>query len=489
MLAAVITDLKSLQKAKAADLIELRLDYFKNLSEEEIKGLIKSCGKPVILTNRRKSEGGLFSGNESRRIGMLKSALDGRASYADIEYSSGKKPIKILIQNKKNAKIIVSFHNFKETPDNLVEIYNSIKNLNPDLIKIVSKANSVTDNFRLFDLIKAANSEKKKIIAFCMGPYGQFGRVMSLILGSKVSYASVEKGRESADGQLSLGEMISHYRIKKIDKNTKIAGLIGSPVGHSWSHIMHNAGFDKIGMNAVYLKFQVDKLKEFIDYFRQLNVLGFSVTIPHKVEIIGYLDKIDKKAEDIGAVNTIAKKNGMLIGYNTDCDGAVHALKCRTGIKGKNAVILGAGGSARAIAYGLREEGANVTILNRSVGKAKIIADYFGCGYGRLSRLEDMDYDILINATSVGMHPNVSASPVPANLLRKNSIVFDIVFNPHKTKLLKEAEKKGCKTILGFEMLVYGAMLQFRLWTGEDAPEKAMRRKVMEHLKNAGNQD
>ena len=150
---------------------------------------------------------------------------------------------------------------------------------------------------------------------------------------------------------------------------------------------------------------------------------------------------------------------------------------------------MGAGGSARAIAYGLREEGANVTILNRSVEKAKGLADYFGCGYGPLNRLEDMDYDILINATSVGMHPDIGKSPVPESSLRKNSVIFDIIFNPFKTKLLKDAEKKGCKIIPGFEMLVYGAVLQSRLWTGKNAPEKAMRRKVMNYLKNAGNQN
>lgn len=489
MLAAVITDLKGLQEAEGADLVELRLDYFKNLNKENIKKLIKNCRKPVILTNRKKSEGGLFGGNESRRIGILKNALDCGAGYVDIEYSSDKNSIKNLIQNKKTTKVIVSCHNFKETPDNVREIYNNIKNLNPDLIKIVAKANSVTDNFRLFELIKDADKEKKNIIAFCMGPYGQFGRIMSLILGSKITYASMEKGKESADGQLSLSEMLNHYRIKKISKNTKIAGLIGNPVEHSWSHIMHNAGFDELGMNAVYLKFQVDKLKEFIGYFKQLNTLGFSVTIPHKIGVIGYLDKIDKKAKAIRAVNTVVKKNGRLIGYNTDYEGAIQALKSKTSIKNKNAVILGAGGSARAIAYGLREEDANAIILNRNIGKAKSLADYFGCEYGSLNNLKDINYDILINATSVGMHPNVDESAIPSKSIKKNSVVFDIVFNPFKTKLLEDAEKKGCTIIPGFEMLFYGAMLQFRLWTGKSAPEKAMRRKVMEHLKNAGNQN
>jgi 3-dehydroquinate dehydratase/shikimate dehydrogenase len=304
-----------------------------------------------------------------------------------------------------------------------------------------------------------------------------------------MTYVSIERGKESASGQLTLNESINYYKIGRLNKNTKIAGLIGNPVWHSWSHIIHNAGFEKLSINAVYLKFQVDKLKEFIDYFKQLNALGFSVTIPHKIEVMKYLDEIDEKAKEIGAVNTIVIKNKKLIGYNTDCDGAMQALKGKINLKNKDAVLLGAGGSTRAIAYGLREEGANVTILNRTVEKAKSLAGYFGCEYGSLSKLEDIDYDILINTTSVGMRPNADESVISSNLIKKDSVVFDIVFNPFKTKLLKDAENRSCTVIPGFEMLLKGSMLQFNLWTGRDAPEQLMRRKVMEYLKNAGNKN
>ena len=494
MLAAVIAEktageaIEAAKRCKKADLIELRLDYARDLNRAKLKKLIEKCNKPVIATNRKRAEGGFFRGSEEERVAILKAAIESGADYVDIEYSS-ESSAKTLIKNKKNAEIIVSCHNFKETPDNLKDIYDKIKKLNPGMIKIAAQANSVVDNFKIFDLIKAANKEKRKIAAFCIGPYGQFSRILSVILGSQITYASVEEGKESATGQLTLNELVNYCRIRRLNKNTKIAGLIGNPVGHSWSHIMHNAGFEKLGINAVYLKFQVDKLEEFIDYFKQLNALGFSVTIPHKIEVMKYLDEIDKKAKEIGAVNTILIKNKKLIGYNTDCDGAMRALKEKINLKNKDAVLLGAGGSTRAIAYGLGEEGANVTILSRTVGKAKSLADYFGCGYGPLSKLKDMDYDILINTTSVGMHPNADESVIPSNLIKKNSVVFDIVFNPFKTKLLKDAEKKNCRIIPGFEMLVYGAMLQFRLWTNKNAPERAMRRKVLDYLKNAGNKN
>lgn len=494
MLAAVIAArtaeqaVKGIKNAKGADLIELRLDCINGLSSAKLKELIKSCTKPVIITNRKRDEGGFFNGSEEERVQVLVKAIEFGADFVDIEYSSDKNLIKNLIKRRNKTKIIVSYHNFKETPDNIRGVYSKIKKLNCGTIKIVTQANSVVDNFRIFELIEAANKENQKIIAFCMGSYGKFGRILSLALGSQVTYASVENGKESASGQPKIHELVSHYRIKKLNKNTKIAGLIGNPVEHSWSDIMHNAGFGKLGINAVYLKFRVDRLREFFGYFRQANALGFSVTIPHKIDVIKYLDEIDEKAKEIGAVNTIAIRNKKLIGCNTDCGGAMLALKEKTSLKSKNAVILGAGGSARAIAYGLREENAgSITLLNRTVEKAKVAARDFGCGYGPLCDLKNMNYDILINTTSVGMHPDADASIIPSRLIKKGSVVFDIVFNPFKTKLLKDAEKKGCKIVPGFEMLVNGAMLQFKLWTNKDAPEKLMREKVMEHLKNACN--
>lgn len=496
MLAAVITEKnfenaeKAIKKIKNADLIEIRLDYIKNLSDEKFKKLIKSSKNPIIVTCRKNSEGGFFDGSENKRIGILQNAIKFGADYVDIEYSSNKSSIKNIIKNKKSTKIIVSYHNLKKTPDNTKDIYNSIKRLNPDLIKIVTQANSVTDNFKIFDLIKTANKDKQKITAFCMGSYGQFSRILSIILGSQITYASIEKNKESASGQLTIDEMINFYRIKKLNKNTKIVGLIGNPVGHSWSHIIHNVGFDKLNINAVYLKFQVDKLKEFIDYFKKLNTLGFSVTIPHKIEVMKYLDETDEKAKEIGAVNTILIKNKKLFGYNTDCDGAIKALKSKTDLKNKNAVLLGAGGTTRTLAYGLRGENVNnITILNRTIGKAKIIAEDFDCDYGSLYDLKNIDYDILINTTSVGMFPDINNSLVQPNLIKKNAVVFDIVFNPYKTKLLKDAGKKDCIIIPGFEMLIYGAMLQFKLWTGKNAPEHLMRKKVMDYLKNASYQN
>ena len=494
MLAVVIAEKKfedipySLKASKAADLVELRLDYLKQFELSKMKNLIKNCKKQLIITNRKKSEGGFFEGNEQDRIQILRKAIEYGADYVDIECSSDKRYIVDLIKNKNKTKIIVSYHNFKETPNNLQQIYKNIKKFNPDFIKIVTYANNCIDNFKIFELIKIADKENKSIIAFCMGSYGQFSRILSLILGSNMTYASLEKGKESADGQLTVRELVEYYRIKQLDNNTKIFGLIGNPVEHSWSHIIHNAAFDRLKINAVYLKFRVDKLQEFIEYFRKLNVGGFSVTIPHKIDVMRYLDHIDKKAEKIGAVNTIAVKKNKLIGYNTDCDGAVQALNDVVDIRGKQVLVLGTGGAARAIVYGLKENGAKPLVLSRSIEKAAKFAEEFDVHHGRMEDIGKLEYDVLVNATPAGMYPDVNKSSIPLEFVPSNAVVMDMIFNPHKTKLLKEAARKKCMIVSGIDMLINQAALQFKLWTSKEAPVILMKN-ILNHLKNAGNQN
>ena len=322
-----------------------------------------------------------------------------------------------------------------------------------------------------------------------MGPYGEFSRVLSVILGSEITYASISKGKESASGQITLDEMLNVYRVKKLNKDTKIYGLIGNPVEHSLSPRIFNSLFDTPNDNAVYIKFMVDRLEEFLDYFRSMNIGGFSVTMPHKIGIMGYLkNEVNEKARHIGAVNTVVVNNGELIGYNTDCDGAIEALSGKTDLRGKRVVVIGAGGASRAVVCGLAESKSIVTILNRTTEKAKDIAADFGCGYGQLSDLGSIDYDILINVTSVGMG-RPEESPVPANLIKEGAIVFDMVYKPLMTRLLREAESKGCTIIDGLEMLINGDLRQFKLWTGRDADGRSVKEMVLSHLENAGYQN
>ena len=262
---------------------------------------------------------------------------------------------------------------------------------------------------------------------------------------------------------------------------TKLYAIIGNPIEHSLSPLIHNAAFEHLRLNCVFLAFKVERLQEAIMGIRALGLKGVSVTVPHKVEVMDYLDEIEEVAGKIGAVNTIVNQEGRLLGYNTDWSGAIKALEEKVELKDKKAIVLGAGGAARAIAFGLKEKGANLTILNRTVIKAEKLASEIDCQSGGLELIESSNPDILVNTTSLGMHPKEDGMPVKKEFLN-DMLVFDIVYNPLKTRLIKEAEHNGCATIMGLEMFINQAALQFKLWTGKKAPLELMRKIVVEKL-------
>lgn len=270
--------------------------------------------------------------------------------------------------------------------------------------------------------------------------------------------------------------------ISQIDTKTSLYGVMGDPVSHSLSPAMHNAAFEKIGYNGVYLAFPVKDVKSAVAGVRALNVKGVSVTIPHKITIMEYLDEIDDQARQIGALNTIVNKDGHLYGYNSDCLGAINALLDKTEIKGKDVVIAGAGGAARAIAFGILAEGGSLTILNQIKEEGEALAADLGVNYYPLSDYKKHESEIFINATPLGMTPDIDTMPVDKDYLRKEMTVMDIVYNPLKTKLLKEAEVKECNIVDGVSMFVYQGISQFESWTGEKAPAELMRKVVLDSL-------
>ena len=267
-----------------------------------------------------------------------------------------------------------------------------------------------------------------------------------------------------------------------IDTNTSLFGLIGNPVAHSLSPVMHNQAFAATDTNSVYLAFRVTDPAAAIKGIRALNFKGVSVTLPHKVAVMEYLDEIEETAAQIGAVNTIVNNRGRLIGYNTDCAGALDALKTRTSIKDKSVAIIGAGGAARAIGFGLVAAGGRVTIFNRSHKPGEGLAEDLQAEFAPLSDWQPNRHEILINTTPVGMKPETNATPIPKKDLSEEMVVMDIVYNPIKTRLLKEAENKKCRTINGVAMFVYQGAHQFELWTGQKAPVDVMRQAVLKAL-------
>ena len=256
-----------------------------------------------------------------------------------------------------------------------------------------------------------------------------------------------------------------------MDSQTELYGVIGNPVRHSLSPMIHNGAFRRLGWNAVYLAFEVKNVEEALRGIRGLGVRGVSVTIPFKTEVLPFLDKIEGLAKKVGAVNTIINRRGRLIGYNTDCEGALEALEEKMDLRGKRVVLLGAGGAARAIGFGLKERGVPLIVVNRSKERGWALSKELRCNYLPISSLArmkegELETDILINATSLGMVPREGETPIPKKFLKKGMVVMDIVYEPLQTRLLREAKEKGCVTVDGLEMLIRQGMAQFEIWTG-----------------------
>ena len=471
--------------SELADIVELRLDYINNIKAVDIETLIRAKARPVIATCRPEREGGKFTGTENERTALLEKAVDSGAEYVDIEHDVERDLIN-KFRKKAGTKIIGSYHNFSETPTDaeLKEIYKRLTGIGADVVKIVTFAHNITDNIHIFRLLEYAHIPT---IAFCMGALGQISRILAPKYGSFLSFASLEKGKESAPGQLSAGELLDVYNFPGINRATDIYGLIGNPVAHSMGPLLNNTCFREEKLNAVYLPFKVEDLPSFINGFKTLNVRGYSVTIPHKVTIMRLLDKLDPLVESIGAVNTVVNRDGKLVGYNTDSTAAVKVIEdslAKNGdrLHGKKVTIVGAGGAARAVAFGLKQKGAEITIVNRTESRAKKLARDLKCHYKRFSELDKLHTEILVNCTSVGMHPNVDDIPVPIKVLKPGMWVFDAVYNPPETRLLEEAAARGCHTLDGVKMFVLQAAQQFELWTGRPAPLEHLERIVRTKL-------
>ena len=267
-----------------------------------------------------------------------------------------------------------------------------------------------------------------------------------------------------------------------INGKTVLYGIIGNPVAHSLSPAMHNAAFTATDINGVYLPFPAPDIVAAVTGIRGLGVQGLSVTIPHKEDVIPLLNRVDPVAQKIGAVNTILNKDGILTGLNTDWLGATRALEEEIDLAGTKAVILGAGGSARAIGFGLLERGTKFALCSRTESRGRALAAELGCPWISLGDAGKLSGDILINATSVGMEPHIEKTPVPEQIVSRFQVVMDIVYAPMKTRLLQEAEAKGCRIINGLEMLLYQGVAQFELWTGKSAPVVVMRKALKEAL-------
>jgi 3-dehydroquinate dehydratase / shikimate dehydrogenase len=460
---------------QGAKLVELRLDYINGAVN--IKRLITDRPCAVVVTCRRSADGGKWTGTEESRQLLLRTAIAEGIEYVDLEEDTASR-----VPRFGKTKRIVSFHDFRKTPDNLDEIHRRLSRLDPDIIKIATMANHPSDNVRILDMVRKA---KIPTIGLGMGDIGVPTRVLAGKFGAPHTYATFHSERALAPGQLSYQQMTEVYRYDRISPETEVYGVIADPIGHSLSPLIHNAGFAHLGLNKVYVPFRVPRedLGRFMDEAGALGVHGLSVTIPHKEEVIKKLTKIDPAVHGIGAANTVVFNGSARAGYNTDYHSAMSSLEeamelTSAGEKpltGKTAMVMGCGGAGMAITYGLLRRGATVLVSDISPRKAESLANRFGCVAVEWADRHKANPDILINSTPVGMHPNVDETPYEKHHLRPSMVVFDVVYNPENTLLIKDARSRNCTVVTGMEMFVRQACLQFKLFTGQEGPADLMR--------------
>jgi len=498
---------------------------------------------PVIVTCRDPREGGAGQHPQSLRVEILLAAIEAGADFVDLEYANFIQPqigerIRSALGGQSHCRLILSAHDFQGRFADARRLYNDIRQACPDAIpKLVYTARHINDCFEAFDLLNGTQGDR---IVLCMGQAGLISRILAKKLGSFVTFASLNEQAATAPGQLTAGSLKGLYRYDSINAKTELFGVIADPVAHSLSPALHNACFADKGMNRLYLPLLVQggepEFNQFLDNVLTrpwLDFRGFSVTIPHKHSALKYVHEkggfVEPLADKIGATNTLivgpswrgrpalasrghlglalpsrdtsiesevqgqdalatAAGPHRLCAYNTDYAGALDAITTGMGIERRDlqdvpVAVIGAGGVSRAIVAGLTDAGARVMIYNRTVERAKELAAEFGCEFAGLDALPRMTAKLLVNCTSIGMHPNVNATPVPAEYLEPDMTVFDTVYNPAETLLLKQAKQKGAKTIDGVAMFVNQAATQFRLFTGEIADCTRMRQVVLDHFR------
>ena len=460
--------------AQNAELIELRLDWMQQ--RPDVGRLLTDRPTPVVVTCRRKADRGKWSWTEEQRVATLRAAIIGGADYVDLEMDVAKR-----IPRYGDTKRIISHHDFEETPQDLDVIHARMAKCDPDIIKLVTMAHSQEDNVRLLKLIQSSSIPT---IGFCMGEYGITSRLLCGMYGAPFTYAGFSRSREMAPGQLTYAEMRYLYRFDKVTPQTKVFAVAGDPIAHSMSPMLHNAAFRKTGFDGLYLPMRIPEgqLEETVKQLAGLDIQGFSVTIPHKREALQLADAPDSESDEIGAANTLYRSEGQWHATNTDCaaieqtvlEGIKKLKHPEKQLSERRVLILGAGGASRAAVQAMLNHDARVTVTNRNVERGQQLAGEMECRFLQWENRGTDEYDVLINCTSAGMHPKVDETPFPDHWMREGTLVFDTVYNPENTLLLKQAKERGCVTASGVEMFVRQAARQFQIFTDQEPPREYM---------------
>lgn len=442
----------------------------------------------VLATCRRREAGGHFSGSIARQLSLLRDAVEAGAGMVDVEIETAEQEPGALDPFRDDAVTVLSYHNFDKTPP-LRPVMSRLRKTKADIYKIATTVQRPSDNCKLLALCKS----HRNLVVVGMGETGAVARLLAPSRGGLFTFASPDpftsvvgkrpstlSSPPTAPAQLAASAVRQLYRAQLCKPDTKVYGVIAMPVAHSMSPLIHNRAFKAKRFAGIYLPFLVQPphLRDFFQSLRELPLAGVSVTIPHKRRVIRFLDSVDPEARGIGAVNTIYWKRNRLVGTNTDVVGITRPLAKRVKLNRSRILIVGNGGAAVAALSALKQQGSEVLITGRNPQRVRRLARVHGVGYIEFTRLDEDYFDVLVQATPVGMLPHVGDTLFPKRI--PADVVFDLVYNPLETALLKHAAEDGKVTISGIEMFVEQAAAQFRIWTGLEAPYEVMRNAVLE---------
>ncbi len=459
--------------------VEFRLDYLKQplAALAKIHRFLETHQYiTAVGTCRRVENGGKFKGSLASQLEVLTKAHAAGCQIVDLEIQSAlKAKPEAIARLRSRAGLIVSFHDFRATRS-LDESLDKMLKVPADFYKVVSTATSLTDNVVMMKFLQG-QSGQHALVGLCMGEQGIISRVLSVRAGSVFTFGAINADLKTAPGQVSAGDLRSIYRIDQVDAATRVYGVAGDPIEHSLSPVIMNTALRRENVNGVYLPLHARTLKDLIHCVREIPLHGLSITMPYKQSILPYLDNTDAHTTKVGACNTVVRgQDGKLYGFNTDIAGVIRPLEQRLTLENAKVLVLGAGGAARAAVFGLKERGAEIWILNRTSAKAQKLARQAKARTTKRADLRKVGFDVIINATPVGMG-NTRDCPLKDDDIQAK-VVFDMVYDPVETRLLRVARSKGIAVIPGVEMFVQQAARQFEIWTGKPAPAGDMLRAV-----------
>ena len=464
--------------------LEFRLDFLDNpaAGAAAIPAFLEEFPDCILLvTCRRHQNHGRFNGSIEQQLAILDLAVRNGAHAIDVEIETAEVCQERMSQFRGRSQVIVSYHNFEATPP-MDTVVNRVMKVSADAYKMVTTARKPSDNLRVLAVAKAL--PKQHVIVLAMGELGFPTRVLSPIFGGVYTYATPMLADGTAAGQVSAKYLRHLYRVEKLGKSAKIYGVIADPIRHSISPAVHNRAFQSRRVDAVYLPFLVTPtyLRDFFSLAAKLPLAGFSVTLPHKQKIIRYLDVVDPLARRIGAVNTVWRKAGKWRGTNTDAAGVTIPLGRLLRLPKSSVLIVGNGGAARGAACALSDAGAKISLVGRNPDRVRALAKI--CGAEALLREQAVagHFDAVVHATPLGMYPHVDEcffnGHIPAG------VVFDMVYNPAETVLVKRAREQGKTVVPGLDMFIEQAVRQCEIWTGESAPRAVMQKAAEEALEH-----